>query len=293
MHDMTRVFGCYFNMEGNHMTKKILYIVCGVTLILSGIFIFSIIPEYEYITTSLLSLTPPPVYPYVIQLIISVLHFLRICETYHYYPLIIVWLYHLTVPFYIVFGLYVIYISFTPKYKITIAISSIMAALGLGSAVATLYHFIKYGISNVYLIYAPAPLTDSFTRFIQSITPDTFAIRVFPISCAMFVHILLVIFILINLVLLIRGKPKKRKTKYWIAGTLGGILLILTILSRLYIYSSLSYSYFFGSVFDDLHTVPYLLISMLFSLATSYGLFRILSVSVLRTKAKNASDRQD
>ena len=272
------------------MAKKFLIIVCGVTLILSGIFIFNIIPEYEYISNSFPFLTLPRVYPYVIQLIVSVLHFLLICETYHYYPVIIVWLYHLTVPFYIVFGLYVIYISFTPKYKITIAISSIMAALGLGSAVATLYHFIKYGISNAYLIYAPAPLTDSFTRFIQSITPDTFAIRVFPISCAMFVHILLVIFVLTDFVLMVLGKPKKRKTRYWIAGTLGGILLILTILSRLYVYSSLSYSYFFGSVFDDLHTVPYLLVSILFSLATAYGLFRILSVSVLRTKTKDAAD---
>jgi len=293
MHGITRAFGCYLNMEGNHMAKKILYIACGVALILSGIFIFSIIPDYEGLTSSVLSLTIPHVYPYVIQLIVSALHFLLICETYHYYPVIIVWLYHLTVPFYIVFGLCVIYISFAPKYKITIAMSSIMAVLGLGSAVATFYHFIKYGVSNAYLLIAPSQLTDSFTRFIQSITPDTFAIRVFPLSCAMFVHILLVIFVLINLVLLIRGKPKKRKTKYWIAGTLGGILLILTILSRLYIYSSLSYSYFFGSVFDDLHTLPYLLISILFSLATAFGLFRILSVSIQRTKTKDASDTQD
>ena len=167
-----------------------------------------------------------------------------------------------------------------------------MTALGLGSSAAYLYRFIKFGISYGGIYYASTQPTDSFTQFIQSIAPSIISVRL-PASCAMFAHILLAAFVLIDLVLLISGRPKKRKTKYLVAGTLGGILLLLTLLSRLYVYKTLSISYFVGDIFFNRHSVLYLLILILFSLATSYGLFRILSVSVLRTKAKDASDRQD
>ena len=274
------------------MAKKILYIVCGVALILFGILVFNLIPDYGVYTS--LSTIPPMshVDSAFFQWIISWLYYLRIGVRNFLYPATITWLYNLTVLFYIVFGLYVIYTCFIPKYKITVAMSSIMVALGLGSSVAMLYHFFRIGISYGYVYIVPGQPKDYFTRFIQLIAPHINVLHL-PITCGIFVHILLVIFVLINFVLLLRDKPKNRKTKYQTAGALGGILLILTMLSRLYVLKSSNETYYFGAILSEHNWASYLPLSILFSFATSYGLFRILSASVLRTRAKDASDTQD
>ena len=241
------------------MTKKFFNIACGVTLILFGIFAVTggLIPNQEsdyYQPTSAYPI-PSPLPP--------------LLGTFTLYPIITAWRFYLfIVLFYIVFGLYVVYTSFAPRYKISLAVSFIMAALG-GASSAIIYN--KFITSYVYTDGNGAPALvvqakDIVVRYIRLIIPN---IKPYYTSaiCAMFTHILLGTFVAVGFVLLLLGRPKKRKTKYWAAGIMGGIVFFLMLFSHIYIYSAKTTVYVFG--FYDEHTIPYLLISILFSFVTS------------------------
>jgi len=100
-----------------------------------------------------------------------------------------------------VFGLYVVYTSFAPRYKISLAVSFITAALG-GASSAIIYN--KFITSYVYTDGNGAPA--------------------------------LVVFVAVGFVLLLLDRPKKRKTKYWAAGIMGGIVFFLMLFSHIYIF---------------------------------------------------------
>jgi len=256
------------------MAKKFLYIFCGVALILFGIFAVAggLIPGYTYGPISTQNLSKPGV---------TLGHFTL-------YPIILTWrFYLLPILFYILFGMYVVYTSFIPRYKISLVFLSITAAFGFASSFLLYNNFLKNGVYTDGNCSFALQSKDSVVKIIRLIIPNIIPYYT-PAICAMFTHILLVIFVAVGFVLLTLGRPKKRKTKYWAAGTIGGIVFALTLLSHLYVYFSYSVVYIFG--YWDMSPVPYLPLSILFSLATSYGLFRILSVSVLQTKIKGAAD---
>ena len=263
------------------MARRTFCIVCGITLIVLGLFAVAggLVPDHGsgMVITSHQAMPLPSPWPPTLG-------------TFTLYPIITEWRFYLfIILFYIAFGLYVVYTSFIPRIKISLAVSFITAALGFVSAV---FIYNKFITSYVYTNGNGAPALqskDSVVKIIRLIVPNIIPYYA-PAICALFAHILLVIFVAVGFVSLAFGRPKKRKTKYWFAGIIGGIVFVFALLSHLYVHFSYSLVYIFG--YWSMSPVSYLPLSILFSLATSYGLFRVLSVSILRTRTKDAADTQ-
>jgi len=278
---MFRAFGFIINGEMINMARRTFCIVCGITLIVLGLFAVAggLVPDHGsgMVITSHQAMPLPSPWPPTLG-------------TFTLYPIITEWRFYLfIILFYIAFGLYVVYTSFIPRIKISLAVSFITAALGFVSAV---FIYNKFITSYVYTNGNGAPALqskDSVVKIIRLIVPNIIPYYA-PAICALFAHILLVIFVAVGFVSLAFGRPKKRKTKYWFAGIIGGIVFVFALLSHLYVHFSYSLVYIFG--YWSMSPVSYLPLSILFSLATSYGLFRVLSVSILRTRTKDAADTQ-